>query len=294
LTVKKGFVDVIFARGLIKSFRGKLVLKGLTFSVKKGSITGFVGPNGAGKTTTIKILSGLLRKDKGEVYILGEDPWDNPRLRKKVSVIFTKLPYPSNDTVREYLEDLNSVFHGDLARLIKEFNLQDHMRKRVSQLSSGQAQKIQLIASLLKNPELVIADEPTANLDPQARIEFYDMVKALARDYGVTFFISSHILSELERVIDHVVFIDDGMVKALGELSYVESMVKGEEILILVRDKERALQVLKDFNPVVDGPYIKVRNEMRKVIDILDDNHVEVLSVRKVSLDDVFRKLSGV
>lgn len=287
-------MDVIFARGLIKSFRGKLVLKGLTFSVKKGSITGFVGPNGAGKTTTIKILSGLLRKDKGELYVLGEDPWDNPRLRKKVSVIFTKLPYPSNDTVREYLEDLNSVFHGDLTRLIKEFNLQEHMRKRVSQLSSGQAQKIQLIASLLKNPELVIADEPTANLDPQARIEFYEMVKALARDYGVTFFISSHILSELERVIDHLVFIDDGMVKALGELSYVESMVKGDEILILVKDKERALQVLKDFNPAEDGPYIKVRSEMRKVIDILDDNHVEVLSIRKVSLDDVFRKLSGV
>lgn len=77
-------MDVIFARGLIKSFRGKIVLKGLTFSVKKGSITGFVGPNGAGKTTTIKILSGLLRKDEGEVYVLGEDPWDNPRLRKKV------------------------------------------------------------------------------------------------------------------------------------------------------------------------------------------------------------------
>nr|WP_221290543.1 ABC transporter ATP-binding protein [Stygiolobus caldivivus] len=284
----------MLSRGLIKSFGGKLVLKGLTFSVVKGSITGFVGPNGAGKTTTIKILSGLLRKDKGEILVLGEDPWDNPRIRKRVSVIFTKLPYPSNDSVKEYLEDLNSVFRGDLQRLIREFNLQDHLKKRVSQLSSGQAQKIQLIASLLKDPELVIADEPTANLDPQARLEFYDMVKALARDYGVTFFISSHILSELERVIDHVVFIEDGTVKALGELSYVESLVNADEVVVLVKDKERAMTVLKDFNPVPDGPYIKVKGEVRKIIDLLDDNHIEVLSVRKVSLDDVFRKLSGI
>lgn len=103
-------------------------------------------------------------------------------------MIFTKLPYPPNDTVEEYLEDLNSIFHGDLNRLIKDFNLTQHLKKKISQLSSGQAQKIQLIAALIKNPELIIADEPTANLDPQARLEFYDMVTNMIKEYGVTFF----------------------------------------------------------------------------------------------------------
>jgi len=110
-------VFVIELYNMKKSFSGREVLKGVTFTVPRNSITGFIGPNGAGKTTTIKILSGLLRKDSGEIKVLGEEPWDNPKLRYKVSVIFTKLPYPPNDTVEEYLEDLNSIFRGDLNRL---------------------------------------------------------------------------------------------------------------------------------------------------------------------------------
>ncbi|WP_338604557.1 ABC transporter ATP-binding protein [Sulfolobus tengchongensis] len=278
----------------MKSFKGRPVLNDVTFVVKKGSITGFIGPNGAGKTTTIKILSGLLRKDSGVVRVLDEDPWDNPRIKQKVSVIFTKLPYPPNDTVEEYLNDLNSVFHGDLQSLIKEFNLREHLRKRISQLSSGQAQKIQLIAALIKNPELIIADEPTANLDPKARLEFYDIVREMNRKMGVTFFISSHILSELERVITHVVFINNGQIVAQGEINDVESKLDSSEILILVREKEKALEVLKEFNPTLDGAYIKVSGRMREIIDLLDDAGVEVLNVRKTSLDDVFKKLSSI
>ncbi|BFH72890.1 ABC transporter ATP-binding protein [Sulfurisphaera javensis] len=284
---------VIELINVVKKFNEKPVLKGVTFIVTKNSITGFIGPNGAGKTTTIKILSGLLRKDGGIVRVLGEDPWDNPRVKERVSVIFTKLPYPPNDSVEEYLNDLNSIYHGDLKSLIKEFNLTEHLKKKISQLSSGQAQKIQLIAALIKNPELIIADEPTANLDPKARIEFYDLVKKLNKEYDVTFFISSHILSELEKVITHVVFINDGIVTAQGEINEVESVFNSEEIILLVKDKEKALEVLKKYNPVSEGAYIKIKGKLREIVDILDDNGIEILNVRKTSLDDVFRKLSG-
>jgi ABC-2 type transport system ATP-binding protein len=294
--LSKSFLTVydIEVKGLIKAYSKKRVLDGISFTVVKGSITGFIGPNGAGKTTTIKILSGLLRRDGGEVYVLGEDPWDNPRLKERVSVIFTKLPYPVNDTVEEYLNDLNSVFRGDVRKLVKDFNLKEHLKKRIGQLSSGQAQKIQLIASLLKNPELIIADEPTANLDPKARIEFYDLVKRLNKEFNATFFISSHILTELERVIDHVIFISNGRVIAEGELGKIEAMADSDEIVILTNDKERALEVLKEFNPIADGQYIRVKGKMRVILDLLDDNGVEVLSVRKVSLEDVFKKFTNI
>lgn len=275
-----------------KSFDKREVLKGLTFVVPKNSITGFIGPNGAGKTTTIKILSGLLKKDEGKVNVLGEDPWDNPNLRYKVSVIFTKLPYPPNDTVEEYLEDLNSIFRGDLKKLIKDFNLSEHLKKRISRLSSGQAQKIQLIAALLKNPELIIADEPTANLDPQARLEFYDMVTRLVKEMGVTFFISSHILSELERVITHVVFINDGVITAMGDINTIEANISSDDVVILVKEKERALEVLKNYNPLVDGAYIRVKAPLREIVDLLDDSEIDILSIRRSSLDDVFKKLN--
>ena len=289
---RKFFVLVIELYNVKKSFNGREVLKGVTFTVPKNSITGFIGPNGAGKTTTIKILSGLLRKDSGEVRVLGEDPWDNPRLRYKVSVIFTKLPYPQNDTVEEYLNDLNSIFHGDLKRLIKDFNLTQHLKKRISQLSSGQAQKVQLIAALIKNPELIIADEPTANLDPQARLEFYDMVTSMTKEYGVTFFISSHILSELEKVITHVVFINDGIVTAMGDINSIEANLSSDEVIILVREKEKAMKVLEKFNPIVEGAYIRVKGNIREIVDLLDDSKIEILSIRKSSLDDVFKKLN--
>jgi len=285
-------VFVIELYNVKKSFNGREVLKGVTFTVPRNSITGFIGPNGAGKTTTIKILSGLLRKDFGEIKVLGEEPWDNPKLRYKVSVIFTKLPYPPNDTVEEYLEDLSSIFHGNLKSLIKDFNLTQHLKKKISQLSSGQVQKIQLIAALLKNPELIIADEPTANLDPQARLEFYDMVTNMIREYGVTFFISSHILSELERVITHVVFINDGIVTAMGDINTVEANVSSDEVIILVREKERAIKVLDKYEPAIDGAYIKVKGNIREIVDLLDDSKIEILSIRRSSLDDVFKKLN--
>jgi len=287
-------VHAIELYNVYKSYNNKPVLRNITFTVPQSSITGFIGPNGSGKTTTIKILSGLIRKDKGVIRVLEEDPWDNPKLKRKVSVIFTKLPYPPNDTVEEYLSDLNSIFKGDLSKLIKEFNLSEHLKKKISQLSSGQAQKIQLIAALLKNPELIIADEPTANLDPQARLEFYELVRFMVKEYNVTFFISSHILSELEKVITHIVFINNGVITATGEINDIEAKISSNEILLLVREKEKALKILAKYNPTLDGAYIKVKGNLREIVDLLDDGKIEILSIRKASLDDVFRKLSGV
>lgn len=95
---------------LRKKFAGKEVLKGVSFKLRSGSITGFIGPNGAGKTTTIKILSGLLRKDGGFVKVFGEDPWDNPKVMERISVIFTNLIHPQENTVGEYLMDLGNVY----------------------------------------------------------------------------------------------------------------------------------------------------------------------------------------
>jgi ABC-type multidrug transport system, ATPase component len=201
----------IEVENLQKKFDDKAVLKGVSFTVRRGSITGFIGPNGAGKTTTIKILAGLLRKDAGKVKVFGEDPWDNPKVIEMISVIFTNLIHPQENTVGEYLRDLGNIYgkREIINYLIDEFKLTLHLNKKLYQLSSGLAQRVQLVAALIKEAELIIADEPTANLDPSFRMEFYEIVKRLNRKNDVTFFISSHILSELEKVITDVVFIND-------------------------------------------------------------------------------------
>jgi ABC-2 type transport system ATP-binding protein len=281
---------VIFIENLTKNFGGKEVLKGVSFEVKKGSITGFIGPNGAGKTTTIKIISGLIRKTGGIVKVLGEDPWDNPKVHEKMSIIFTNLVYPQENTVEEYLKDIGRIYGSDITELVDEFKLRPHLKKKLSQLSSGLAQRVQLAASLIKNPELIIADEPTANLDPPARMEFYEEIKKLNKQ-GVTFFISSHILSELEKVITDVVFINEGKVTFQGKVEKALEKAEEEEILLVVNDPEKAIKII---GGKIEGSYIKVKGRVRDIVDKLDDAGIEIISLRRSSLDDAFKKLSNI
>ncbi len=281
---------VIFIENLTKIFGGKEVLRGVSFEVNKGSITGFIGPNGAGKTTTIKIISGLIRKSGGIVEVFGEDPWDNPKVHERMSIIFTNLIYPQENTVGEYLRDLGRIYGVDVNDFIEEFKLTEHLKKKLSQLSSGLAQRVQLVASLIKNPELIIADEPTANLDPQARMEFYEEVKRLNKR-GVTFFISSHILSELEKVITDVVFINNGRVTFQGKVENALKEAEEEEILLIVNNPEKALKII---GGIIDGPYLKVNGKVREIVDKLDDAGIEIISLRRSSLDDAFKKLSNI
>ncbi|ACP44739.1 ABC transporter related [Sulfolobus islandicus Y.G.57.14] len=283
----------IEVENLQKKFDDKAVLKGVSFTVRRSSITGFIGPNGAGKTTTIKILAGLLRKDAGKVKVFGEDPWDNPKVIEMISVIFTNLIHPQENTVGEYLRDLGNIYgkREIINYLIDEFKLTSHLNKKLYQLSSGLAQRVQLVAALIKEAELIIADEPTANLDPSFRMEFYEIVKRLNRKNDVTFFISSHILSELEKVITDVVFINDGRISYTGKMNQALSGVGEEEIYVMVNDSERALKVL---GGILEGPYIKVKGKLREIVDKLDDSGIEIISIRRSSLDDAFKKFSNI
>ncbi|MCY0860548.1 MAG: ABC transporter ATP-binding protein [Sulfolobaceae archaeon] len=280
---------MIIAEGLTKSFGDKEVIN-VTFRVERGSITGFIGPNGAGKTTTIKIIAGLLRKTRGKVEVMGMDPWNNPRIYERMSVIFTTIYHPQEVRVIEYLKDMGKIYGKDPRDLIEEYKLWPHLNKKLSQLSSGLAQRVQLVAALIKEPELIVADEPTANLDPQARLEFYETVKRLHAK-GVTFFISSHILSELEKVVTHVIFINQGKITFEGRLN--EALNEDEEVIyLLVDNPEKAIKVLGKGE--MEGGYIKVRGKVREVVDKLDDAGVTIINLRRSSLDEVFKKFSSV
>ncbi|TRM75907.1 multidrug ABC transporter ATP-binding protein, partial [Sulfolobus sp. E5] len=244
---------IIEVNNLRKTYRKREVLRGITFKVRKGSITGFIGPNGSGKTTTIKILAGLTKEDSGEVKVFGQRPWDNPNVMEKLSVIFTNIIIPSENTVEEYLKDLSNIYGNDYHELIDLLDLRDYLKVKIKQLSSGLAQRVQLASSLLKDSELIIADEPTANLDPTSRIKFYEIVKKLNKEESITFFISSHILSELEKVLTDVVFINNGLIIYSGKMNEALDLSKEEEVYVLVNDVEKGIKVI---GGVIDGPYI--------------------------------------
>ncbi|EZQ11220.1 ABC transporter, partial [Candidatus Acidianus copahuensis] len=170
-----------------------------------------------------------------------------------------------------------------------EFQLNSHLNKKLNQLSSGLAQRVQLAAALIKEPQLILADEPTANLDPKARLEFYEVVKALHRK-GVTFFISSHILSELEKIVTHVVFIDQGKITFSGKIN--DALSAGDEIFLLVDNPEKAQRILGLGE--LEGGYLRVRGNLREVVDKLEDGGVKIISLRRSSLDEAFKKFTDI
>jgi len=286
--------SVIEVENLVKSFGRSVALQGISFRVEKGSITGFIGPNGSGKTTTIKILSGLLRANRGRVSILGMDPWDNPEVRKRMSVVFDKLYFPQLNTVEEFLHQIASLYgKEDADRIMEEFNLTKFRKRKLAELSAGYKQKVQLASALLNDPEVIIADEPTANLDPTARNEFNSLITELNRRKGITFLISSHILSELERVITHVVMIDKGRVLASSSVNLFLGEEMENKLILLVDKPQEALRALRGFDVKVSGAYLEVKGEMKDVVNALDSTEVKIIMIRRSSLDDAFLERTG-
>jgi len=212
--------ELIVAENLHKSYGKIVAVKGLNLKVNEGSIMGLIGPNGAGKTTTIKIILGLLRPDEGKVAVFGENPWDNPKIREKIGVIYEKAYFPSHHKVLDYLKRTCRIFGvpESRAREVLELVDLDAYEREIKGLSAGMLQKFAIAHALVHNPKLIIADEPASNLDPEARNSLLELILRLHKEEDVTFLISSHILPELSRVCDSVAIIDKGRVLASGKL----------------------------------------------------------------------------
>ncbi|RLI44749.1 ABC transporter ATP-binding protein [Candidatus Bathyarchaeota archaeon] len=213
---------LIVAEGLAKSYGRVIAVDGLDLTLNEGSITGLIGPNGAGKTTTIKMILGLLKPDRGYVRVFGQDPWDNTDMRSLIGVVYEKAFFPSHQKTLDYLRRVCRVFGVPESRALEVLelvNLQEASDRPIKALSAGMLQKFAIAHALVHKPRLVIADEMTANLDPQARSALLDLILQLHKDENVTFLLSSHILPELSRVCDSVAIINQGKVWAYGKLT---------------------------------------------------------------------------
>ena len=213
---------LIVAEDLAKSYGRVVAVESLNLKLDEGSVTGLIGPNGAGKTTTIKMILGLLKPDRGVVKVFGQDPWDNPAIRSMIGVVYEKAFFPAHQKTLEYLQRVCRVFGVSESRameVLELVNLQEASAREIRALSAGMLQKFAIAHALVHSPKLVVADEMTANLDPQARSELLDLVLQLHKDEKVTFLLSSHILPELSRVCDSVAIMNRGKVWEFGKLS---------------------------------------------------------------------------
>jgi ABC-2 type transport system ATP-binding protein len=219
----------IEADALRRSFGSSEALRGLTLRVPRGSLYGFLGRNGAGKTTAIKIIAGLLKPDSGTVRVLGIDPFAfTPDDRRRVGYVSEKQILPAHMKVGALVAFTASFYpawdHELARRLLDRFRLD--RKKRIADLSQGGQRQVAFLLALAQRPELLILDEPASTLDVVARREFLDEVLELLRQDGPTVFLSSHILSDVERVADQIGIVADGVLRVSEPLDTLKETVK--------------------------------------------------------------------
>jgi ABC-2 type transport system ATP-binding protein len=208
----------IECRGLKKSFADVKAVDGLDLSVERGQCFGLLGPNGAGKTTTIEILEGLNTPDAGEVRVLGLTWRENEReLRERIGISLQETQLSEKITVIETLRLFRSFYRNgrDPEELMRDLSLDEKRHARYGKLSGGQKQRLAVACALVGNPDLLFLDEPTTGLDPQSRLELWNVVGRF-RATGGTVLLTTHYMEEAERLCDRIAIVDHGHLIALG------------------------------------------------------------------------------
>ncbi|WP_148239508.1 ABC transporter ATP-binding protein [Ruania zhangjianzhongii] len=208
---------IIEVQDLVKRYGSHTAVNKVSFAVEQGEIFGILGPNGAGKTTTVECIEGLRRPDGGTARVAGLDPRDESReLRQLLGVQLQESELPDKLRVGEIMR-LYSAFYpepADWRELIEALGLRDKLGTQFRGLSGGQKQRLSIALAMLGNPRVVVLDELTTGLDPQARRDTWDLIEQV-RDRGVTILLVTHFMAEAERLCDRLAVIDSGRVVAI-------------------------------------------------------------------------------
>lgn len=303
---------MLVIKNLEKSYGNFKALNGLNLEIEKGEIFGFIGPNGAGKSTTMKIVSGLLSPDSGEVYVDGIDAIkNNKELKDKIGYMPDFFGVYDNLRAIEYLEFYASIYGiiGEEARklsmdLLELVNLQDKWDANVDGLSRGMKQRLCLARCLVHNPELLILDEPASGMDPRARFEMKGILKNL-KEMGKTIIVSSHILSELGEICTRIGIIKNGSIVCEGTVEEVMLRASGTAPIniTVMEDPEKAIEVLKQIPDVkeisLDGNKVTAsvaggEKEAKEILKALVTQDVSVIGFAKAvgNLEDVFIQIT--
>lgn len=294
---------VIETKGLTKKFGNLIAVRDLNLKVKKGALYGFLGPNGAGKSTSIRMLLDLVKPTKGEAYLFNKEIRSHRKeILRRVGALVESPSYYENLTAYENLEIIRRILELDKKEIDKALDivkLSKWKNKRVKGFSLGMKQRLGIAQALMGNRELLILDEPTNGLDPAGVREIRNLIISLPEIIGATILISSHILSEIELIADHVGIIHRGNLLFQGTLEELKDM-GNREIAIKVQPLLEAEKFLKRKGYNVEnregklyilGDKINIE-ELNKEL-VLEGYGVSHLSENKQNLEEVFLQLTG-
>ncbi len=293
-------VEVVRVEQLSKRFGTLLAVDDLTFGLRAGSITGFLGPNGAGKTTTLRMLLGLVRPTAGTALVFGRSYRDDPGPARRVGAVMEAADFHPGRSGREHLATLALAASLPVSRVdevLELVELTPSARRRVGTYSLGMRQRLGLAAALLRDPELLILDEPANGLDPEGVHWLRTFLRGFAAA-GKTVFVSSHVLAEVAQTVDRVVIIDKGRlvtIAALDELT--ERMTAGVRIRAAgVRALLPVFAAAGLEASVLDGDELLVRGAAPERVGELAWNAgvpVEELTQESATLERVFLELTS-
>lgn len=241
--------EIIRTQNLSKRYGESLIVKSINLSVMEKTIYGFCGPNGAGKSTTLKMLLGLVRPTEGEISLFGREMTAKNRIEilRETGSLIESPSYYAHLTGRENLEILQGLLRvpkENVDKVLKIVRLDGQGKKKVSNYSLGMKQRLGLAGALLNFPKLLILDEPTNGLDPAGIQEMRELIRSLPEKYGMTVIISSHLLSEIDQIVDDIGIIANGKLKYQGSLERLHEHDKTktlEEIFLEMTMEEVSL-----------------------------------------------------
>jgi ABC-2 type transport system ATP-binding protein len=282
--------DVLDVRDLRMRYGKTDVLKGVSFTARRGEVLALLGPNGAGKTTTIEILEGFRMRSAGKVSVLGADParagedW-----RARTGVVLQSWRDHAKWQVRELLAHMGRYYApystADVTRpwdvddLLETVGLTPHARKRMHNLSGGQRRRLDVAIGIVGRPELLFLDEPTAGFDPEARHDFHDLVRRLADRQEVTILLTTHDLDEAERLADRILILAGGAIIADGSAEELARALPGQSEVRWNRDGQQ-------FVHAPDNATAFVWELFQQYGESVED-----LEVRRASLENTYMAL---
>ena len=300
--------ELIVAKGLTKKYGEFIALNGIDFSVQKGESFGFLGPNGAGKSTTMRIIASTLTRTSGDITGLGKDPEvSGPEIRAHLGVV------PQQDNLDQALSVSDNLYiYGRYFGLPRKFirskidelldfaALTDKRDSKVEALSGGMKRRLTIARALISEPEILMLDEPTTGLDPQARHILWDRLFRL-KEQGVTLLITTHYMDEAEQLCDRLMVMDKGSIMAEDSPSGLIKKFSTKEVLEVRFGSDRNAQVAEKLKTLCErmellpDRILLYADDAEKVLDEIHKIglHPGTSLVRRSSLEDVFLRLTG-